>query len=268
MEEKFNELIKLGRWFTRYNEVEEFQSDQELKKPQPPLFKEKMRSEQIKLPINFKDLELNNDILAIIHNRESHRVFTQETISLLQLSFLLYSTQGVKSIRGNNYATLRTVPCGGARHEFETYLVVRAVEGLKSGAYHYLAQTHELEFLHDVDELEETVNKSLSGQAWCKKASVVFYWSIIPYRSEWRYGIHAHRPALIDAGHIGQNLYIACEATGLGTCVLAAFDDEICAKLFELDNEEEYIVYASPVGTISPKDKNEELSFYAFLNEE
>ena len=49
-------------------------------------------------------------------------------MSLLQLSFLLWATQGVKSIRGKSYATIRTAPCGGARHPFQTYLLVRQVE--------------------------------------------------------------------------------------------------------------------------------------------
>jgi nitroreductase len=43
---------------------------------------------------------------------------------------------------------------------------------------------------------------------------------------EWRYGIAAHRAIAIDAGQVCQNLYLACEAIGFGTCAIAAFDQE------------------------------------------
>ena len=126
-------------------------------------------------------------------------------MSLLQLSFLLWATQGIKSIRGKSYATIRTAPCGGARHPFETYLLVRQVEGLLPGAYHYLPMTHQLELLapmEDKEALFALVEESLCGQRWAAKSNVVFYWSFVPYRSEWRYGIHAHRMIMADMGHV------------------------------------------------------------------
>lgn len=188
--------------------------------------------------------------------------------SLMPASFLLWATQGIKDIRGKSYATLRPVPSGGARHAFETYLLVQHVEGLRPGAYHYLPMGHQLEFLHPVDDLPAQISTSLEGQSWAAKASVIFYWSFVPYRCEWRYGIFAHRPALMDAGHLGQNLYLACAALGLGTCAVAAFDRQMCDSLFTLDGEEEFTVYASPVGTISPKDHSSEKAFYQFVEDE
>jgi SagB-type dehydrogenase family enzyme len=90
----------------------------------------------------------------------------------------------------------------------------------------------------------------------------------LPYRCEWRYGIWAHRVAVIDAGHVSQNLYLACVALGLGTCAIAAFDMAVCDALFGLDGEEEFTVYASPVGTISPADQKSEKAFYQFVEDE
>ena len=140
-------------------------------------------------------------------------------------------------MRGRAYATLRTVPSGGARHAFETYLVVRHVEGLRPGAYHYLPMEHALEFLHPVERLEDVVSDTLCGQSWAAKASVIFYWSVVPYRAEWRYGPYAYAPLLVDAGHVGENLYLACASQGLGTCGLRAFRHELCCELFGLDGE-------------------------------
>jgi SagB-type dehydrogenase family enzyme len=247
---------------------QEFASDQQLGRPQPPLVKEKMTGEQIALPMDFTKLALKNDVLGILYGRESHRVYTGEPMTLLELSFLLWATQGVKSIRGNNYATLRTVPCGGARHEFETYLIVASVEGLRSGTYHYLPMSNELEFLHPMDDMPAQIDRALVGQKWGSKANVIFFWSCVPYRAEWRYSAYGHRVILIDAGHIGQNLYTSCEAAGLGTCVLGAFDGAYCDSLFGLDGVDEYIIYCAPVGRVSPSDKQKELDFYSFLKKD
>ena len=252
-EKEIKRRIKAGRNFMKFraeDENSDFISDQQLKKPQPPLCKEKTGNCLIALSKDFDALNINKDFTTILMERKSHRIFSQKKMTLPQLSYLLYMTQGVKGIRGENYATMRTVPSGGARHGFETYLIVNQVEGLKAGKYHYLPMTHELEFLGNIDHAEEIIDETLVGQKWAVKANVIFYWSFVAYRCEWRYGIYAHRPALIDAGHVGQNLYLACSALGLGTCCLAAFDDYKCNETFALDGEEEFVVYAAPAGTI------------------
>ncbi len=268
-------LIDAGRDFMKgYRDNDpygdEFESDQELKKPQPSLVKEAVTTPDawINLPKDFKDLDLKNDLLTLIKDRKSSRIYTQDEITLQELSFLLWATQGVKGVRGKAYATLRTVPCGGARHEFETYLIVRNVAGLKPGAYHYLPLEHALEFLNEIDDIASTINETLCGQVWASKANVVFYWSMVAYRAEWRYGIYAHRVALIDLGHIGQALYTACTGLGLGCCGIGAFSHELSCKLFGLDGEEEYIVYTTPVGSIRDCDKHSEDAFYQFVKDE
>ena len=264
-------LIAKGRNFMKSfstSPYQDFVSDQQLKLPQPPLVKAPMSDKALPLPRNFEDLDLKQDFISLLTERKSSRVYTRQPISLLQLSFMLWATQGIKDIRGKVYATLRTVPSGGARHGFETYLLVQNVEGLQPGAYHYLPLGHQLEFLHPVDNLPAAISDSLEGQSWAAKAGVIFYWSFLPYRCEWRYGIWAHRVALIDAGHVGQNLYLACAALGLGTYAIAAFDMAVCDSLFGLDSEEEFTVYASPVGTVSPADQKSEKAFYQFVEDE
>lgn len=250
--------------------MERFESDQDLKRPQPPLVKPAMAGEHAKivLPKDFSRLSMKNQLVDLIRDRHSARVYTQESLSLEQLSFLLLATQGVKALRGTAYATLRTVPSGGARHEFETYLLISKVDGLAAGAYHYLPMEHALELLHPVENMEAVISDALCGQSWAAKANVVFFWAMVAYRAEWRYGIYAHRPALIDAGHVGQNLYLGCTGLGLGTCSIAAFSHELCNQVFGLDGEEEFVVYTAPVGTIRESDKAREQAFYQFVTDE
>jgi SagB-type dehydrogenase family enzyme len=81
---------------------------------------------------------------------------------------------------------------------------------------------------------------------------------MIPYRAEWRYHIAAHKAALLDAGHICQNLYLACEGIGIGTCAIAAYDQQKTDELIGVDGVAEYSVYMSPVGKLkSEKVKSE-----------
>lgn len=251
--------------FTR--EPADFKSDQQQMLPQPPLVKEPVSEERIDLPRDFKPLGLEKDLLGVIFNRCSSRVYTDEPMTLLELSFLLWATQGIKNIRGRKYATIRTVPCGGARHPFETYLIVRKVEGLKPGKYHYLPMLNQLEFLGEIEDIDNVVNESMCGQKWAVKSSVIFYWSYVAYRNEWRYGYFNHRVSLIDMGHVGEALYLACAATGLGTCGIGAYEQTLCNELFGLDGKEEYIVYTETVGTIREEDKGAEKDFYKFVEE-
>ena len=271
-ERKIRELIETGRnWLrTGYSQekYEDYHTDQELKKKQPPLVKAAMSDVIIELPSDFVGIEVETDFLKIVNSRSSHRVYTQGKITLKQLSYLLWCMQGVKEIRGKSYATLRTVPCGGARHPFETYMALKDVEGLKDGLYHYLPMEHKIEFLKEVDDLKGFIGTSLMGQLWACKANVVFYFSIVFYRSEWRYGIHAHRGLMTDAGHITENLYLASTALGLGGCAIGAVDGKYCDEVFGLDGVEESIVYAQPVGTVSKEDRQKEEDFYAFVKQQ
>lgn len=85
-------------WMKSDFDDEDFVSDQLLQKPQPPLVKAAMRGEEarIALPCAFAELPYRRDFFDILRDRHSARVYTQEPLTLLQLSFLLWATQGVK----------------------------------------------------------------------------------------------------------------------------------------------------------------------------
>lgn len=248
---------------------QEYVSDQTKRLPQPPLVKAAVSDVKIPLTMEFESVLTQNSYLELVRRRQSERFFKPEPMTLDQLSFLLWSTQGVKGIRGNNYATLRTVPSAGGRHPFETYLAVFDVEGLSQGIYHYLPMEHQLEFIKPVDQIREETVSALNGQKWGGKAGVVFFYSAVAYRCEWRYSIGSHRVMLMDVGHIVENLYLSCGAVGCGTCAIAALDQEKADSLLGLDGEEEYAVYAAPVGVSDPdKNAQETKKLYAFASED
>lgn len=247
--DKINELR--GFMKSNFDESDDFQTDQQKGVKQPPLEKpHDLNGEIIKLPEFDENILCNNNLLKCMGDRRSHRKYKEEKLSLSELSFLLWATQGVQNIRGNNYATFRPVPSGGARHAFETYIFVNNVEDLKKGLYRYLAISHELIFIKDEDNSGELVTNTVVGQSFVSKSAVVFYWSCVPYRGEWRYSTASHKVMLLDAGHICQNLYLACEAIGCGTCAIGAYDQIKTDKFLGIDGIDEYTVYIAPVGRV------------------
>lgn len=251
METNYEKQIKSNRQFMKSDFAEsDYLSDQQKKVTQPPLTKAANGSEIIPLPKDFSDVMQESNYYTILQQRKSDRVFSDRAMTIPQLSFLLWTTQGIKEIRGKNYATLRFVPSAGARHPFETYLVVLNVESLKKGIYHYLPLEHTIEFIESCHNLEKLLSDSLCGQDWALKSAVTFFYSAVPYRSEWRYSKDAHRVMLLDAGHVVQNLYLSSKAAGCGTCAIAAYDQMLADRLLKLDGENEFVIYAAPVGVV------------------
>ena len=143
----------------------------------------------------------------------------------------------------------RTVPSGGARHPFETYLLVRRIEGVEPGLYRYLPLEHKLCFLRADEELTGEVHVACYEQ-YVNNSAVVFVWTAIPYRTEWRYSIVSPKIIAQDSGHLCQNLYLACEAIGAGTCAIGAYDPAKMDPILGVDGEEEFAVYVATVGRV------------------
>ena len=198
-----------------------------------------------------------------IRRRRSRREFTQESLTLEELSFLLWATQGIDEEAtqafGNWLATkdpdavkarviLRTVPSAGGRHPFETYLLVNRVSGLEPGLYRYLSVEHKLLFLRAGAELAEQVADAF--MRWVQRSTVVFIWAAIPYRTEWRYSIVSHKMIAQESGHVCQNLYLASEAIGAGTCAIT-YDQAKVDSIPGVDGKEEFAIYVAPVGKVT-----------------
>jgi SagB-type dehydrogenase family enzyme len=187
------------------------------------------------------------DVFTAVANRESHREFANAPVSLDELAFLLWATQGVREVL-NPATALRTVPSAGARHPFETYLAVRTVKGLKPGLYRYLPFDGELAQLNKANNMARQAGAACLGQDWMADASAIFFWTAIPRRTEWRYGAASHKVIALDAGHVCQNLYLACEAIGCGTCAVGAYSQDAVDRLLGVDGRDEFVVYIAPVG--------------------
>ena len=218
----------------------------------PPPLQKPPREDQQPIPLPERDAFealRGTDLVDAISSRRSHRRFLDQPLSLTELSWLLWSTQGISEIIAPGCA-LRTVPSAGCRHAFETYLLASNIETLDVGIYRYLPVDHALVLEHPADNLPTALVRATLGQAFTAAAPVTLAWTVIPYRMEWRYDIAAHRVIAIDVGHLCQNLYLACAAIGAGTCAIAAYHQEQMDALLKVDGEDEFTIYLAPVGKI------------------
>ncbi|MDR1057109.1 MAG: SagB/ThcOx family dehydrogenase [Coxiellaceae bacterium] len=186
----------------------------------------------------------------VIKNRRSRRKFTQDFLTLKELSFLLWATQGITD---RNITYHRTVPSASARHPFETYLVIRRVKDLKPGIYRYLPLDHRLYLISDDKVKIEKFSTSgfeVNNQQM-KNAALVFVWAAVPYRSEWRSGPYAYKFVAIDAGHVCQNLYLAVETIHAGACAIAAYDQSVVDEVINVNGQDEFAVYLATVGKVA-----------------
>lgn len=189
------------------------------------------------------------DLISAIENRRSHRSFQNKPLTLEELSFLLWATQGIQEV-ANAATAYRTVPSAGCRHALETYLCVLNVTGLETGIYRYLPIEHQLLVVSKEKNLSKKIVAATLGQSFTGIAPVTFVWTTLPYRTEWRYHISAHKVIALDAGHVCQNLYLASSAIGGGVCAIAAYHQELMDQLLGVDGENEFTIYLAPVGKI------------------
>ncbi len=249
------ERFKTNRDFlkTDFTPMKNQKADRALGVPQPALVKEyDNNSIIVDLPFVTEEILTNNNIFQCIKERRSVRLYEDAPLSLEELSYLLWATQGVTKVSDNNTFTLRTVPCSGATHSFETYLFIINVEGLTQGIYRYLPLEHKLLFMYEIENIKDKINDLTLEQPFvprfASKASVVFAWSTIPYRSEWKFDVTAHKKILIDVGHICQNLYLASESIDSGTCAIGIYDQTMVDTMLKLDGENEFTLYLAAVG--------------------
>jgi len=219
--------------------------------PPPPLEKP-LRPGQQAIPLpgvaTFRAFT-GTDLVDAIAARRSHRRFRPDPLTLNELAFLLWATQGVRQVLDAGHA-LRTVPSAGCRHAFESYPLVSRVTGLDSGIYRYLPIEHALVLERPATDLATDLSQATLHQQFTASAPVAFAWTVIPARMEWRYHLAAHRVILMDAGHLCQNLYLACTAIGAGTCAIAAYHQELMDRLLGVDGRDEFTIYLAPVGKI------------------
>jgi SagB-type dehydrogenase family enzyme len=211
----------------------------------PALYKQYPDVPRIKLPR--PEMKGGSPIWDAMHARRSQRRFSEIPLSLSQLSQILWASQGIT--RRMQGIELRTAPSAGALYPVETYLSANLVADLHPGIYHYAVRSHSLEQLKKGD-FRHQLSVAALDQKMCGDAAAVFIWTGVFERSMWKYRQRAFRYVYLDAGHIAQNLALAAQALGLGSCQIAALYDDDVNEIIGVHGVEESVIYMSVVGQL------------------
>ncbi len=223
-------------------------SPQDLGRPQPPLeLPVDSTIPLIPLPDPAVTPKPALDLWQAIQQRTTVRNYAEQALTLAELSLLLWATQGVKRV-SKRPATLRTVPSAGARHAFETCLLINRVEGLTPGLYRYAAIEHALIALDLANDINPRITAACEDQSQVANSAVTFIWAAVIERMTWRYPVRGYRYILLDAGHVCQNLYLAAEGINCGVCAIAAYDDDLLNQEVGLDGTNQFVAYVASLG--------------------
>lgn len=200
------------------------------------------RFKKIELP----EVERSADFFSLVKKRKSERDFRKLPVDIEALSTLLQYSCGVTKTGTNGHS--RAQASGGGRFPIEIYpIVFRGSEALRSGLYHYNVREHALDVLWQRPFADEQI-KELFTYEWVQDASAVILMTAVFYRNQMKYGERGYRYILLEAGHIGQNIYLNAAALGLKCCALGGTRDENLEKLLGIDGVAESVVYAVALG--------------------
>ena len=202
-------------------------------------------------PISLPDPRLKGEMTLeeAILKRRSRRDFRDSPLTLGEVSQILWAAQGITDETG-----LRAAPSAGALYPLDVYLVVgkQGVEDLEEGVYQYLPrhrlprESHSLQFTLQGD-VRQTLAQLSVEQMFIAEAPVSLVITAEYERTTGKYGDRGVRYVHMEAGHVGQNVYLQAEALGLGTVTVGAFQDEGISQALNLPSGYRPL-YVMPVG--------------------
>ena len=182
------------------------------------------------------------DLENLLLKRDSFREYKDKGITLHQLSGLLRFGVGMKQDNYSNWdESRRTYPSGGARYPCELYIAVlkSADKKLPEGMYHYNFKQNALE-VFKIKNLKSNI-KNLTLHDFINDSSALILISSVFSRTTVKYGNRGYRFALIEAGHIGQNIYLLAQEQNLGCCAIGGFLDDNMNSWLDLPEDEQII---------------------------
>lgn len=171
--------------------------------------------------------------------RRSCRDFTPLEVDAEDLSSLLQGAYGITGIENGNYR--RTAPSAGGLYPLEQYAITR------EGIGHYITRDHALEQVAPTPAPGE-LTACFYGQPWAEAAGAVIVLTAVFERTQAKYGPRGYRFALLEAGHVGQNICLLAQERGLGAVCLGGFVDSRLNALLRIDGRCEGALYAVAVG--------------------
>jgi SagB-type dehydrogenase family enzyme len=183
-----------------------------------------------------------------ILERRTESAFGPDPIGLQDLSSLLIGGYGAtERPSGVGDRRLRMVPSAGALYPLELYVHVRAVTGLEPGLYHFQATCGLLQRLSPLPA--EDIARAFVQPHVIASAAVVILITAVFRRTTFKYGERGYRFALIEAGHVAQNIDLVATALRLPAANLGGFFDRELESFLDIDGVEQSLVYAVAIGS-------------------
>lgn len=135
----------------------------------------------------------------------------------------------------------RPYPSGGGLYPIEVYCIVSNATDVAPGVYHYRPDTHELERLWDTPHGESL--QSLINDTDDNPPSALIVLTAIWERSAAKYSNFAYELALLEAGHIAQNILLCATALSCESRPFGGFDAEKIGTILDIDTAVEDVVY-------------------------
>jgi SagB-type dehydrogenase family enzyme len=184
-----------------------------------------------------------------LSRRRSVRAFSAAPLTAVELAIVLHAAYGVTERAETESGTfaLRTVPSGGALYPLELYVLAARVESVEAGLYHLDSIGAELERLPAADPAARLAAATVDPDLCARSAATVVVTAMF-WRSRFKYGLRGYRFALLEAGHLMQNLLLAATALGLGALPVGGFFDRRVDELLGVDGVNESVLYAVHLG--------------------
>jgi SagB-type dehydrogenase family enzyme len=186
-------------------------------------------------------LDSKTSIEAALQERRSIRDYTPESLSISEISQLLWAAQGITRLGG-----YRTAPSAGALYPLEVYLVNGQVDDLAAGIYRYSPEDHGLHLVLTGD-FREDLSAAALGQDAIRNAPAVIVITGVFERTTVKYGNRGIQYVHMEVGSAAENVYLQAESLGLGTVFIGAFHDDRVSQLLNLDGQEQPLCIM-PVG--------------------
>lgn len=190
-----------------------------------------------------------SQLQKLLVSRSSYRGFSKKPVTLKHLSQILYFSAGlVRFLQQNLESSRRPYPSAGAKYPLEVYpLVLVNSDNLKRGLYHYNVIEHSFEILLSSLRADDLKDIWMS-QKWFRKASIILIITSVFERTTEKYGQRGIGFSLIEAGHLGQNIYLVAQKLGIGCSAIGEFREEAIVKLLDINPNEELPIYYIALG--------------------
>lgn len=179
-----------------------------------------------------------------IHTRRTVRRFKPKALNIEQLSQILWAAYGITS----ENSAYKSVPSAGALYPLDIWAAVgkNGVEGLEAGVYHYVSKGHKLAKVKTGDVRNDIAKASLY-QTWMAEAPITLVLTGEYERCTRKYRDRGVPYTYIEAGHVGQNIFLQAEALGLGAGIVGAFHNDLVQQVLGINKGYDPILIM-PVG--------------------